>query len=375
MWNLSLAQWRSLFGWSALVLFFGVLLATLFPFDFFPQNNVDVLEGGLAFGQHGVVQSEGLLEPRALEADGPCSIEILLRPFPNYTGTFLAFFSDVPGAQLRLQQYGNGIVIWRRMFSWSNHPQKRDIGQVFRPEDPLVFLTLTSAPNGTTVYANGQILRRLPTYVLPRRALHGRLVFGSDSSTLDPWSGELRGLALYDEELSASQVTDHYRAWMSGAAMACRSDQGENALFTFTQETGHRIPNRCPGGASLLVPSGFRVPDKPFLAFPWREFTPDWSYATDVLRNILGFAPFGFALYGYLRLSGKTHRALLVTVLAGACTSFGIEVLQAFIPQRESGLTDVMTNTFGMFCGALLLCFIVKRGNVQNIPEFFEANT
>lgn len=376
MWNLSQAQWRSLFGWSALVLFFGVLLATLFPFDFLPQNKVDEVEGGLAFGQHGVARSEGPLAPRAADVDGPCSIETLLRPFPsNYTGTFLAFFSDLPGGQLRLQQYGNGIVIWRKTFRWSRHPQKKDIGQVFHPETPLVFLSITSGPSGTTVYANGQMLRRLPKYALPRRALHGTLVLGTDSSTLDPWLGEVRGLALYHEELSSDQVAEHHRAWMSGSPLTCQNDEGQTALFTFTEEAGNRIANRCPGGASLMVPSLFRIPDKPFLALPWREFSPDVGYVADVLRNIVGFVPFGFALYGFLLLSGKTRSASLVTVLAGACTSFGIEVLQAFIPQRESGLTDVMTNTFGMLCGALLLRFIAKRRTLQNVPEFFEANT
>jgi VanZ family protein len=377
MWNLSVVQWRSLFRWSAVLLFFGILFATLFPFDFRPHNDVRVIEGvGVAFGRHAVIESDGPLVPQQTRDDAPCSIAILLKPASRrHTGTFLAFFSSLPGGQLQLQQDGAGLLIWHQAFRWSKHPSVRDIDPVFYSENPLTLLVLSSGPNGATVYTNGQLTKRLPMYALSHHAVQGRLVLGTDSSMPDSWRGEIRSLALYDQELSPVQIAEQYRAWTSGDEKVCESADGQTALFDFSKNSGEIIRNLCPGGASLRIPAHFHVPNKAFLELPWREFSPDLGYVADILRNILGFVPFGFALYGYLLLSGRTRSALLVTVLAGACTSFGIEVLQAFIPQRDSGLTDVMTNTFGMFCGALSLRFIVKRRALQNVPKFFEANT
>jgi VanZ family protein len=44
--------------------------------------------------------------------------------------------------------------------------------------------------------------------------------------------------------------------------------------------------------------------------------------------------------------------AILYVTLAGGSLSFAIEVAQAYIPRRGSGVTDIITNTIGSAIGA-----------------------
>ena len=74
----------------------------------------------------------------------------------------------------------------------------------------------------------------------------------------------------------------------------------------------------------------------------------------DIFLNILLFIPFGFALGTKLRSRGKSWRsALLYTWLAGALLSYGIELVQLYIPARDSGWEDVFTNSAGSAVGCI----------------------
>jgi hypothetical protein len=75
----------------------------------------------------------------------------------------------------------------------------------------------------------------------------------------------------------------------------------------------------------------------------------------DAFLNVLLFVPFGFGLADKLRERGKPRAATAALVLvAGALLSYGIEFLQFYIPGRDSGWEDVLTNGTGAFVGALL---------------------
>jgi hypothetical protein len=71
--------------------------------------------------------------------------------------------------------------------------------------------------------------------------------------------------------------------------------------------------------------------------------------------NILLFTPLGFGLAEKLSERGKSRRFTFVAVLiAGALFSYGIEFLQIYIPERDSGWEDVVTNSTGSVVGFLL---------------------
>jgi hypothetical protein len=75
----------------------------------------------------------------------------------------------------------------------------------------------------------------------------------------------------------------------------------------------------------------------------------------NVFLNILLFTPFGFGLAEKLREGGKSRRfTFSIVLILGALFSYGIEFLQIYIPERDSGWEDVVTNTTGAIVGFLL---------------------
>ncbi len=84
--------------------------------------------------------------------------------------------------------------------------------------------------------------------------------------------------------------------------------------------------------------------------------------ALDVFLNVLLFVPLGFGLSERLREKGWSwKRALFVTWIAGAFISYTIEFLQIYIPTRDSGWEDVVTNGLGAALGSALFAVCGAR--------------
>lgn len=74
--------------------------------------------------------------------------------------------------------------------------------------------------------------------------------------------------------------------------------------------------------------------------------------AFDDFLNVLLFVPFGFGLAEKLRQRGKSRGSVFLAAFAGgAMLSYGIEFFQNYIPSRDAGWHDVLTNTAGSLIG------------------------
>jgi len=75
----------------------------------------------------------------------------------------------------------------------------------------------------------------------------------------------------------------------------------------------------------------------------------------DFLLNVLLFVPFGFGVSAQACKRGKSRwTSLLLALVAGACVSYTVEVLQFYIPARDSGWEDVISNSMGSVAGFFL---------------------
>jgi VanZ family protein len=75
----------------------------------------------------------------------------------------------------------------------------------------------------------------------------------------------------------------------------------------------------------------------------------DHVSAADVLANVFLYMPLGF-----LSALGRRLRTVPTILLAALLLSFGVEILQAFLPGRVASWLDVATNVFGAGVGAVL---------------------
>jgi len=79
------------------------------------------------------------------------------------------------------------------------------------------------------------------------------------------------------------------------------------------------------------------------------------THSIDFLLNVLLFIPFGFGLCAQAHKRGlKKLSAFLIALGVGAATCYTVELLQLFIPSRDSGWDDVYSNSLGSVLGFFL---------------------
>jgi hypothetical protein len=331
-----------------------ILTAGLWPFHE-PKNEAGWISkgNGLHFGKHGVILSPDAFSSAGSKAGMSFSVEIWLQPDYSETGgTILAFYTPENRiVSFSLHQSIDDLLLRRGAYR-GRAKAKLYIEHLFRKGKQL-FVTITSSAQGTVVYVNGALVRTSRQFGLNSKDLTGQLVVGNHPLADDGWQGQLRGLAIYNREFTAAEVLQHYDAWTTNPITETKSE-GPVALYLFNEGMGNVVRNQMDSGTDLHIPEHYFVLQAPFLELPWDEFNPSWSYCKNVLINIGGFVPLGFFFCAYFASVRRLDRAVLATIALGGVVSITIEVLQAFLPTRDSGMTDIITNTLGTGIGARL---------------------
>lgn len=338
-----------------------ILVAGLWPFHA-PKNDVTWFTNGLRFGRHGIAVSRRLFRAVPSQNGTSCSLEIWLTPgLVTSHGAILAFDSSPdPRSPFSLWQYGSSLAIQRYTIDDQGIPRRPwlRVAHVFR-EGERVLVTITSGGGATAVYVDGVLAGQSSTLSLVSGDLTGRLVVAN--STVDEgWSGEITELAIYDRELTPAQVTTHFKSGIRDQRPLAAGGETPTALYLFNEREGQIVHNQMDPETDLTIPSHYFVLHPAFLRPLWNQFDHAgiarmvWSYRKDIALNVAGFIPVGFVFMAYFSSVRSLRWSSLVVIILGFALSFTIEALQRFLPTRDSGMTDLVTNTAGTVIGVAL---------------------
>jgi hypothetical protein len=333
----------------------GILGFGLWPFTTRPHNDVSWIknQNGLLFGDYGTILSSA---PFRMDGppDGPCSIELWMQPgLIHDSNTMLAFDSPKESGGFRIKQSIGDVLVEQESTNRNTPKQRVYVPHALRQDVPL-FITLTSGRGGISIYLNGVLVRSSSYFHFTRRDFSGQMVVGTSPVVNDSWSGVLHGIAFYGRELTAGEVRQNYADWTAFGQPSGLEEKQATAVFKFNERTGTVVRNQVPGGIDLYIPDHYLVLHPPFLETFWGSMDWGWGFWKDILINVGGFVPLGFFFCVYFSQSMPVARATLLTIIFGFAVSFLIEVMQYFLPTRDSGSLDLITNTLGTILGALV---------------------
>jgi hypothetical protein len=325
-------------GWICLAVLCAILVAGLWPFMPFPSNDVHWLAdgNGVFFGtRNGIIISSGPLKTPSPE-ELASSIEVWLESGGSNDDDenfFLSFYTPESPNQLRLGQWADELLVRHEIRDQQNH--SRSVGiwvdHAFQRNKPT-FVTLTAGTDGTALYIDGVLVRTSPDFGLSAKNFSGEIVMGTSPVRRSTWVGWMRGLAVYDRELTSDQVSSHYKIWTGNGPVETLEHEAV-ALYRFNERAGSVVHNSGTAGPDLEIPASFKVPHGEFLEIPWDRESVSFDLA-DMAVNIIGFIPFGFLFCAYLVSIGRNRHAALTTIVLGALVSLVIEILQKYI-RRE----------------------------------------
>jgi VanZ family protein len=334
------------------------LSAGLWPFSFLQDNNVkwNVDREGLHFGDHGMIVSRGKFEGLPTDAARGCTLELWVEPgLSSGSSTILSFYNPQSSTRVQLQQSSDDLEFTHALKPPYNRSNQQSVflDHVLK-NGQKILITLAYANGVLDVYLDGSLRKSTRSVELPCADFAGTLIVGNTPYKDASWTGIVYGLAFYDHGLRASEVIENFRKWQSYKDDSLGGQAKPYSLYLFNERNGTIVHNFGAAGIDLEIPKYYFVMHPGFLVPFWREFRPNLNYVKDVAINIFGLVPLGFCFAALFAWVVGRERSLLYVMVAGFCVSLTIEVLQAFIPTRMSGTTDLITNTSGAALGAWL---------------------
>jgi glycopeptide antibiotics resistance protein len=358
-----------------------ILIAGLWPFNFFPQNKVTWLhdKNGVNFsGQVMILSPDSLNDPQQLLLnEKSITIEILIHPTEepqNGINRILSIY-DGEGSEITfLGQWKKHLIIQSRI--------KRPLGNILYREigvndalgkDHDYLLSITSGTEGTAIYINGQLAQAYPHHRLLGSVTSKKIGFilGNSPVGKNSWKGRIMRLAIYNRTFTAEQIVKHYQLYLENNFNMRPEKEWCIGLYLFNEKQGAKVKDYSNLNNHLTIPVLFRPVKKMILEPSWQDFRWNKSFVQDTILNLLGFVPLGFFFTAFLlKASNWKKKIIYIGVAAtGFAISLAIELSQIYLPSRYSQLEDVICNSVGTVLGILIVETLIPKAKRNGIGK------
>jgi VanZ family protein len=321
------------------------IFATLWPFNFLQHNlAVSAPDGGLLFKQPGIAFT--LTAPSKLARLERFTAVLRIVSFAaRERACILDYATDERHANFRLQQENDQLDVW--VESAGSYPGAGlHIPHVFGHGD-TVTITVSFDGQRLVAWKTGGTLKT--TQLGPDEHLRwdstATLALGALVDGQIGWRGTVFYLAVTDQPTESADPPgpDSLR---------------RNAILYFDFTRPFQESVRDEGIADkdpLWVPQRYTVPSRIILASPARYNWHTRWFVFDMVVNIMVFLPFGFfAAMILIRKLESLPKGIAAAVLAAFVFSLTVELLQAWLPTRNSSMVDLMCDVTGAGIGAWL---------------------
>lgn len=265
--------------------------------------------------------------------------------------------------QLAIWHWGRSVIV----MNGDDYDFSRRLPRISVPDvlsvGKISFLTLSSGVSGTQFYIDGQPARETDGWRLqiPAAKERLRLILGNSVYGKHSWYGEFHGLALYGRSQSAREVEKQYLTWRQTSSLEGLDSSQLRLLYTFSKGKGREVADMSGTGNSLLIPERPVILKKTFLSMPHKEILSQ-SYWLDAFFNVVGFIPLGALVFSWFRYIAGMRVRSAVGISLALCfgLSLFMELLQGWLPGRDSSMQDLALNTFGGITGILLASCLLR---------------
>ncbi len=334
------------------------VFATLWPFNFLQRNLASpVPAGGLTFRQPAIAFTQ--TPPSKLARLEKFTLVLRAASLSSRErACLLDYGTDEHHTNLRLQQENDQLDVW--VESAGAHPGAGlHLPHVFEHSDTTTIVVSFDGEKLHVWKAGGA---RKTTQIGPGEHIYwdssATLTLGSLVDGQNGWRGTIFLLAVTDQPTESAMLPD-------------QDSLRETAVlyYDFMNPPAREIPDGAgPVRNPLWIPEQYTVPSRIILASPAHYNWHTRWFAFDMAVNIIAFLPFGF-LGGmvFTRRLGSISKGVAVTILAAFLFSLSVELLQAWLPSRNSSMVDLFCDVAGAGTGAWLAGLPAVQRTIQRL--------